>query len=199
MEKDMNQEYTLTVFAENQIGVLNEIAIMFSRRKINLESFNSSPTEVDNIFRFTLVVHETETVVRNLSLQIGRIVDVLRVYYHTDEEIIWQQLALYKVPTEKIMKEVKVERLLRSYGANTVVIRQDYTVFEVTGKDEEINNLLHELTQYGLIEFVRSSRIAIHKASSSIHKEILELESNDPTKDPISNEFLNHKSKIFQM
>lgn len=195
----MKKEYTLSVFAENQVGILNKIAIMFSRRKINLESLNTSPTEVDNIYRFTIVVIETESVVRNLVLQISKIVDVLKVFYNTDEEIIWQQLALYKVPTQIIMKEVKVERLLRSYGANTVVIREDYTVFEVTGKDEEINKLLKELEQYQLIEFVRSGRIAIIKSSESIHKEIMEIEKNDPTKDPINNEYLNSKSMIFQM
>ena len=195
----IKKEYTLSVFAENQVGILNKIAIMFSRRKISLESLNTSPTEVDNIYRFTIVVIETENVVRNLVLQIGKIVDVLKVFYNTDDEVIWQQLALYKVPTPTIMKEVKVERLLRSYGANTVVIREDYTVFEVTGKDEEINKLLKELEQYQLIEFVRSGRIAIIKSSESIHKEIMEIEKNDPSKDPINNEFLNSKSKIFQM
>jgi acetolactate synthase-1/3 small subunit len=69
----------------------------------------------------------------------------------------------------------------------------------VTGQDREINNLLKELEQYGLIEFVRSSRVAIIKSSESIHKEIMEIEKNDPTKDPINNEFLNSKSMIFQM
>lgn len=195
----MKKEYTLSIFTENQVGLINKIAIIFSRRKINLESFNTSPTEVDNIYRFTIVVKETPTVVRNLVLQISKIVDVLKVFYNTDDEIVWQQLALYKVPTQTIMKEVKVERLLRSYGANTVVIREDYTVFEVTGQDREINNLLKELEQYGLIEFVRSSRVAIIKSSESIHKEIMEIEKNDPTKDPINNEFLNSKSMIFQM
>ncbi|AWM14250.1 acetolactate synthase small subunit [Flavobacterium sp. NRK F10] len=195
----MKQEYTITAYTENQVGILNKIAIMFSRRKISLESLNTSPSEVENIYRFTIVVKESESVVKNLVKQIGKIVDVLKVYVNTNDEIIWQQIALYKVPTEIIMKEAKVERLLRAYGANAVVIRNDYTVFESTGQDEEINKLLSELHKYGLIEFVRSSRIAIMKASEGIHKSILELEKNDPTKDPINNEFLSLKSKIFQM
>ena len=131
--------------------------------------------------------------------QLEKIVDVFKVYSNTNEEIIWQQMALYKVPTSIIMKEVKVERLLHEYGAKVVVIREDYTVFETTGQDEEINKLLSELEKYGLIEFVRSSRIAIIKSSEGVHKKVLDMEKNDPTKKPINNEFLNHKSMIFQM
>ena len=195
----MKQEYTLTVYTENQVGLLNKIAIMFSRRKINLESLNTSPSEIDNIHRFTIVVIETEEVVKNLVRQMEKLVDVFKVFYNTNEEIVWQQVALYKVPTSVIMKEVKVERLLRKYGARTVVIREDYTVFETTGQDEEVNNLLRELDKYGLIEFVRSSRIAIIKSSEGVHKKVLDMEKNDPTKKPMNNEFLNHKSMIFEM
>lgn len=195
----MKQEYTLTIYTENQVGLINKIAIMFSRRKISLESLNSSPSEIEKIYRFTIVVKETEAVVKNLVRQIEKIVDVFKCYCNTNDEIIWQQMALYKVPTSVIMKEVKVERLLRQHGAKAVVIREDYTVFEATGQDEEINNLLEELDQYGLIEFVKSSRIAIIKSSEGIHKKVLDMEKNDPTKKPINNEFLSHKSMIFEM
>jgi len=195
----MKEEYTLSIYGENQVGLINKIAIMFSRRKINLESLNTSPSEIENIYRFTLVVKETETVVKNLVRQLEKIVDVFKVYYNTNDEIIWQQMALYKVSTPIIMKEVKVERLLREYGAKAVVIREDFTVFETTGQEDEINNLLKELGKYGLIEFVRSSRIAIVKSSEGVHKQVLDMEKNDPTKKPINNEFLNHKSMIFEM
>ena len=195
----MKQEYTLTIYTENQVGLINKIAIMFSRRKISLESLNTSPSEIENIYRFTIVGRETEEVVKNLVRQLEKIVDVFKVFYNTNEEIIWQQIALYKLATPVIMKEVKVERLLREYGAKAVVIRNDYTVFEVTGQDNEINNLLKELDQYGLIEFVKSSRIAIIKSSDGMHQQVLDMEKNDPTKLPINNEFLNLKSMIFEM
>ena len=182
----MKQEFTLTIYTENQVGLINKIAILFSRRKISLESLNTSPSEIENIYRFTIVVKETEVVVKNLVRQLEKIVDVFKVFYNTNEEIIWQQIALYKLATDVIMKEVKVERLLREYGANAVVIRNDYTVFEVTGQDNEINNLLKELDQYGLIEFVKSSRIAIIKSSDGIHQQVLDMEKNDPTKLPIN-------------
>ena len=195
----MQQEFTLTIYTENKVGLLNKIAIIFSRRKINLESLNTSPSEIEGIYRFTIVIIETESVVKNIVRQLEKMVDVFKVFSNTNEEIIWQQMALYKVPTSVIMKDVKVERLLREFGAKAVVIRDDYTVFETTGQNEEIGNLLKELDKYGLIEFVQSSRIAIIKSSEGVHKNVLDMEKNDPTKKPINNEYLNHKSMIFEM
>ena len=195
----MKQEYTLTIYTENQIGLINKIAIMFFKRKISLESLNTSPSEIAKIYRFTIVVRETETVIKNLVCQIEKIVDVIKCYYNTNDEIIWQQMALYKVPTAIILGELKVERLLRQYGAKVMLICEDYTVFEATGQDEEINNLVSELDRYGLIEFAKSSRIAIIKSSEGIHRKVLDMKKNDPSKKAIKKEFLSHKSMIFEM
>ena len=84
------QEFTITVYTENQIGLLNRIAIIFSRRKVSIDSINSSPSEVPDIYRFTLVITETEDMVRKIARQIEKQVDVLKVYYNTPEEIVWQ-------------------------------------------------------------------------------------------------------------
>ena len=70
------KEFTITVYTENQIGLLNRIAIIFSRRKINIESLNTSPSEVDSVHRFTIVINETEDVVRKLCRQIEKQVEV---------------------------------------------------------------------------------------------------------------------------
>ncbi|NML20910.1 acetolactate synthase small subunit [Pseudoflavitalea sp. G-6-1-2] len=193
------QEFTVTVYTENQIGLLNRIAIMFSRRKINVESLNTSPSEVDGIHRFTIVINEVEDVVKKLVRQIEKQVEVLRAYYNTGEEIVWQELAMYKVPTDEIAEKVKVERLLREYGARAVVIRKDYTIFETTGHREETDKLISVLEPYGLIEFVRSARVAIIKASAGFHEKLKEFEENIPSEEVIENEFLNRKDEVFSM
>lgn len=195
----MKQEYTITVYTENQIGLLNRIAIIFSRRKINIESLNTSPSEVDSVHRFTIVINETEDVVRKLCRQIEKQVEVLKAYYNTSDEIVWQELAMYKVPTEIIATSVKVERLLREHGAHTVVIRKDYTVFAVAGHREETDKLIEVLAPYGLIEFVRSARVAIIKASDGFHEKLKEFEYREPGEDAIENEFLNENEKVFSM
>jgi acetolactate synthase I/III small subunit len=193
------QEYTITVYTENQIGLLNRIAIIFSRRKINVESLNTSPSEVDSVHRFTIVINETEDVVRKLCRQIEKQVEVLKAYYNTNDEIIWQELALYKVPTDIIAEHVQVERLLREHGANAVVIRKDYTVFEVAGHREETDNLIKVLEPFGLIEFVRSARVAIIKASDGFHEKLKEFEYREPGEDTAENEYLNDNEKVFTM
>src|SRR3978361_1758991 len=103
------QEFNITVYTENQIGLLNRIAIIFTRRKINIDSLNTSPSEVESIHRFNIVITETEDVVRKLCRQIAKQVEVLKVYYHTNEDVIWQEMALYKVTTELIATRVRVE------------------------------------------------------------------------------------------
>lgn len=195
----MKQEYTITVYTENQIGLLNRIAIIFSRRKINIESLNTSPSEIDSVHRFTILINETEEVVRKLCRQIEKQVEVLKAYYNTNDEIIWQELALYKVPTSVIAEKVSVERLLRQYGANAVVIRNDYTVFETSGHREEIDSLIKALEPYGLIEFVRSARVAIIKASAGFHEKLKEFEAAEPGEDVIENEFLGKQGEVFTM
>ncbi|MFN6374865.1 MAG: acetolactate synthase small subunit [Chitinophagia bacterium] len=176
----MKQEYTLTIYTENQVGLLNRIAIIFSRRKINIESLNTSPSEIEGIHRFNIVVVETEETVRKVVRQIEKQVDVLKAYFNTNENIIWQEMALYKVPTDIIAEKVKVERLLREFGARVVAIRTDFTIFETTGHREETNKLIEVLQPFGLIEFVRSARVAIIKDSKGFHEKLVEFEKMAP-------------------
>jgi acetolactate synthase-1/3 small subunit len=191
------QEYTITVYTENQVGLLNRIAIIFSRRKINVESLNTSPSEVQGIHRFAIVVMETRDVVNKVVRQIEKQVEVLKAYYNTNDEIVWQELALYKVLSEEITEKVKVERLLRTYGARVVAIRKDYTIFETTGQREETDRLIKVLEPYGLIEFVRSARVAIIKDSKGFHEKLKEFEltehQNNVIDEAISEEEANSK------
>ncbi|WP_291071201.1 MULTISPECIES: acetolactate synthase small subunit [unclassified Empedobacter] len=196
---DSKREYTITLYTENSIGILGRVAGIFTRRKINIESLSTSPSEIENVHRFTIVIEESEEVVRKLCMQIEKQIDVLKAYFNNNDELIWQEQALYKVSTNIIAEKAYVERLLRQYGANTVVIRNDYTVFETAGHREEIDNLTQELTKYGLIEFVRGARIAIIKASAGFHEKLLQFEKDEPSKEVIENEFLNEGNSVFTM
>lgn len=196
MEK---QEFTITLYTENAIGMIGRISNIFSRRKINIESLNTSPSEVDGIHRFTILITESEDVVRKLCRQIEKQVEVLKAYFNTNDELIWQEQALYKVPTDVVNEKVYVERLLREYGANVVVIRPDYIVFETAGHREEIDKLTEELTKYGLIEFVRGARIAIIKASAGFHEKLKQFEQEEPAPEIVENEFLDQQDQVFTM
>ncbi|HEX8657834.1 MAG TPA: acetolactate synthase small subunit [Hymenobacter sp.] len=193
------QEYNITAYTENHIGLLNRLAIIFSRRKINIESLNTSPSEIEGIHRFNIVITETEDVVRKIARQMEKQVEVLKVYFNSNEEVIWQEMALYKVPTDVIAERALVERLLRENGARAVVIRKDYTVFETTGHRQETDNLLRVLQPFGLIEFVRSARIAIIKASDGFNRQLREFKEAKPGSEVVENEYLNDRDGVFAM
>ena len=196
MEK---QEFTITLYTENSVGLIGRISGIFSRRKINIESLNTSPSEVEGIHRFTILINETEEVVRKLCRQLEKQIDILKAYFNTDDEIVWQEQALYKVPTKVVTEKVYVERLLRQYSASTVVIREDYIVFETAGHREEIDRLTEELNKYGLIEFVRGARIAIIKSSAGIHEKVVEFEKREPSHEIVENEYLDKRDDVFTM
>ena len=99
------QEYTITVYTENQVGLLNRIAIIFSRRKINVESLNTSPSEVPGIHRFTIVVMESREVVLKIVRQIEKQVEVIKAYYHTDDDTIYQESCLFKIKSDLLFEE----------------------------------------------------------------------------------------------
>jgi len=185
------QEFNITVYTENYVGLLSQMAIIFTRRKINIESLNTSPSEIQGIHRFNILISETEAELNKLVRHLEKLSGVLKAYYHSNDDVIWQELALYKMPTNIIEEQLSVERLLRKYGARVVVIRKDYTVFEASGHREETDNLITALQPYGLIEFVRSARVAIIKNSDGFNKKLKELERLDPLTDAIPNDFLN--------
>ena len=145
------------------------------------------------------MINEFEDTVKKLVRQIEKQVEVLKAYYNTNEEIVWQELALYKVSTDEIAEKVKVERLLREYGARAVVIRKDYTIFETSGHREETEKLVEFLEPYGLIEFVRSARVAIIKDSKGFHEKLKEFEETEPGAEIIENEFLDKQDEVFSM
>ena len=91
-----------------------------------------------------------------------------------------------------------VERLLREYGARVLAIREDFTVFETTGHKEETEKLIKVFENYGLIEFVRSARIAIIK-KVKVSTKIKEFEAKEPGEEVQENEFLNENEKVFTM
>jgi acetolactate synthase-1/3 small subunit len=171
----MKNQYTFTIYAEDQIQLFQKITLIFSRKKIKIESFNFSSCEVDQISRFTILITETYEVVQNLVPQIEKIIEVYRCYCNTNEEIIWKQLTLFKVPTVAIYQE-SLSSFLKKFHVTAVSIERDYTVFQATGNEEEINDLVIKLSDFNLIEFIKSSRIALIKNSTGFAKELLDME-----------------------
>ena len=173
----MKKRYTISVFTEDMVGLLNRVTIVFTRRKINIESIAASDSEVQNIHRYTIVINETEDLVKKVTLQLEKQVEVIKAVYHLDEEIIYQEIALFKVPTNILMHGGEAEHIVRSHHARVLSVESEFTVIEKTGHKEETQNLFDELAPFGILEFVRSGRVAITKPMRTLTSIVNELEN----------------------
>jgi len=169
----MKEEFIISAYSENHIGLLNRITIIFTRRKVNIESLTVSESAIKGISKFTIVVREERSRVENIVKQIEKQVDVLKAYFHTNEEMIFQEIALYKVPTQALMESDQIERMVRQHNARILEITKDYTVIEKTGHKEETQELFEGLNRFGVLQFIRSGRVAITRSPNERLSEFL--------------------------
>ena len=155
--------YTLALFSRNKAGILNRITAVFSRIKLNIDSLNVSETESKGVFRYSVKVKTTEKIIQRVTKQIEKQVDVIKAVYATDDLIVQQEIAMYKVPTAVMLDHRKTEKIIREHNARVVTMHRDYTIIEKTGHKHETQKLFNELEPYGILEFVRSGPISISK------------------------------------
>lgn len=173
----MKRRYTISVFTEDMVGLLNRVTIIFTRRKINIQSIAASESEVPNVHRYTIVIEEHEDTVKKIVLQLEKQVEIIKAFYHLDEEIVYQEIALYKVPTDVLAAGKEAEKIVRAHYARVLSVESQFTVIEKTGQKEETQALFNELKPFGILEFVRSGRIAITKPMRTLTAIVEELES----------------------
>lgn len=167
MEK---KQYTIAVFTENHIGLLNQVTIIFTRRKINIESLTVSESQVKGIHSFTIVINSFEEQVRKIVGQLDRIVEVIKAFSYEEDEVISQEIALYKMPSSAIEDGIDMGRFIRNNNARILDMHKEYFVIEKTGTKEETQELLEKLRPYGLLEFIRSGRVVITKPMKVLEK-----------------------------
>ncbi len=157
----MKQEYIITIYSENHIGLLNRITIIFTRRKINIDSLTVSESAISGVFKFTIVIKATADLIVKVVGQIEKQIDVLKAFYHTNDEMIFQEIALYKVPTEALFQDDSIEKTIRGSGARILEITREYTVIEKTGHMKDTQALFEELNKFKVMQFIRSGRVAL--------------------------------------
>ncbi len=173
----MKEEITFTIFSENHVGILTLVTNVFTQRNVNIESLTTSESSISGIHKFTIETNITRKQAENIAAQIEKKIDVIKVYFFKQDEIIHQEIALYKVNAEKLYAGNEVEKLVRKHGARILEITERYAVIEKTGHKEETQALFKELEQYGITQFTRSGRIAITKAKTEfLDKYLKEIE-----------------------
>lgn len=177
-----NQEFTISLFTEDHIGILSQITIILTRRQINIESITASESAVKGVQMLTLVVKTTAEMVHKVARQMQKLVDVLKVFVHTSDEIIYQEIALFKVKTQGLMSGNMIDQIVRTHHARILEISPEYTVIEKTGHKSEINELLHHLEPCGVLQFVRSGRVAITKQVKELNAYLQEMDEANLSK-----------------
>ena len=172
----MTQEYTISLFSENHIGILNQITIILTRRQINIESITASESAVKGVQMLTLVVNTTPEMVNKVARQLEKLVDVLKVFVHTSDEIVYQEIALFKVTTKGLMSGNVIDRVVRNYHARILEISPEYIVIEKTGHKSEITDLLNTLQPFGVLQFVRSGRVAVTRQVKELFSYLKEMD-----------------------
>ena len=162
---DGRQLYTVIIFSENTVGLLNQITIIFTRRQLNIETLSVSPSAIPGIHKFTITTYADEVMIEKVVKQIDKRVDILKSYYNTDEDLVYQEIALYKLATDKFIRMGGVEDLIRKYNARILEINEDCVVVEMNGHYEETQALFRELSdRIGVLQFIRSGRVAITRS-----------------------------------
>ena len=174
------KEYTITVFTEHQTGILSRVVSVFSRRHINVESITASKSSMPGIHRLTIVVNVEKEMAEKLVAQIEKQIDVVKAFYDDNRKLVYQGIALYKVPTKGFLKGNAMEKMVRKHNARILEIEEEYIVIEKTGHPNETEALLKDLQKTGIYEFVRSGRVAVIRPMERLSKYLksLEIEEN---------------------
>ena len=171
-------KYTVSIYTENSVGLLNRISAIFQRRHINIESFNSSMTEIESIQRWTILVITNETMIKKIVGQINRQVEVIKSYYHTDEETIYQESCLFKIKSSLLFDDRQIQNIIKESNAVIVTVNPDFFVIEKSGRTHELDELYDKLSDYGILQYVRSARIAVTKAPLMISEILTDFKKN---------------------
>lgn len=167
----MQEKYFVTLYTENQIGLLNRITNIFTRRQINIESLTTSQSEIVGVYKFTILVFAPKERVEKVISQLEKQIDVIRAFYHQPHETIYQEVALYKISLEKADEmQAELYAITRKSHAKIVSVSSQIIVIEKTGHPSETEALLNELRPFGVLQFVRSGCVAISKDRMEVTK-----------------------------
>lgn len=161
--------YTLSIFTTNTIGLLNRITIIFTRRRLNIESLTVCETERKGVSRFTIVMrHESRDAVEKLVRQIRKVVDVLAVFGYLDHEIVFNEIALFKLATPLGGTPLNIKEINLDWNAKVVHWGLDYVVIEKNGTEVEIAEFYQYMKNWEILEYLKSGRVAVGKTEKGL-------------------------------
>ncbi len=172
----MEKLFTLLIVTENNIGLLNHVTVVFTRRHINIRSITASESKIKDIYTYTVVIKNTRELTDMVSKQLEKIIGVFKVFVYEEDEIIYQELALYKLPISAINEGIEIETIVREHNARILSIEKEYILIEKTGHKKDTQALLKILKPFGILQFIRSGRVAMAKPMKPLEEHLSEKE-----------------------
>ncbi len=160
-------KHTLSVLVENHAGVLSRVAGLFSRRGFNIDSLAVGVTENPDISRMTIVVDGDEYTVEQVSKQLNKLIDVIKLKKLEKHESINRELALIKVSANASTR-TEIIQIVGIFRANIVDVSKSTLTVEVSGAGDKVAALEDMLRQFGIKEIVRTGTIAIERGNRII-------------------------------
>ncbi|MEA1870574.1 MAG: acetolactate synthase small subunit [Candidatus Bipolaricaulota bacterium] len=152
---------TLIARVEDKPGVLNRVASMFRRRAFNIESLTVGHTEESGVSRMTIVVDSSRTDAEKVAQHLYKLVNVIRVEDVADEPVVMRDVALIKVRTPDTRTRAELMQIVETFRARVVDVGLEALIVEATGTEEKIDGLVDVLRPFGIVEMVRTGRVAM--------------------------------------
>ncbi len=177
------RKHTISVLVENRFGVLSRVAGLFSARGYNIESLSVGETLDPTVSRMTLVVRGDEFVIEQVTKQLHKLIDVIKVNDLTDEAHVERELVLMRVNAEP-QHRAEVLRTADIFRARVVDVTPLSFTLEVTGDAEKIEAMIELLRPIGVQELVRTGKVAISRAPKTRVKKVEDKRRPPPSQDP---------------
>lgn len=163
MMNERTHLYTVSIYTENTVGLLNRISGIFQRRHVNIKCITASPCEIPEVFRWTILVNLDEKEMYKIIGQIEKQVEVIKAYAHTTDETYFHEACLIKMEASALLNGPIITDMIEAKKIRLVTANQVFCVLEKTGTTEEMLELYEHLRPHGVMQFVRSGRIAVTK------------------------------------
>ena len=160
--------HTLSVLVEDQPGVLARISALFARRGYNIESLAVGPTEISGLSRMTIVIDVDDHVLEQITKQLNKLINVLKIVEYSDDAVVARELVLIKVRADENSRAA-VLQVVELFRAKVVDVANDAVTIEATGSREKLSALLEVLQPHGIKEIVQSGVVALARGSRSMN------------------------------
>ncbi|HBN46164.1 MAG TPA: acetolactate synthase small subunit [Prevotella sp.] len=159
------QFYTLLVYSENVVGVLNQVTAVFTRRQVNIESLNVSASSLEGIHKYTITCWSVPEQIEKITKQIEKKIDVIKANYYTNDELFIHEVAIFKISTPVLLDNSEMSRIIRKHDARMMEVNPTYSTVLLAGLTEDITDLYEQLKGYNcLLQYTRSGHIAVTRS-----------------------------------